>query len=74
MKIFQLLIVLNVFCPLFSGTPDNMYAVLLKKNFILFLAVLNLCCCAGFSLVVRATLVAVRGLLVAVASLVEHGL
>ena len=46
----------------------------MKKNF--FLAVLGLCCCVGFSLVVASrsyTLVAVRGLLVAVASLVaEH--
>ena len=39
-----------------------------KKNIYLYLAVLGLRCCAGFSLV------AVRRLLVAVASLVEYGL
>ena len=48
-------------------------------NFIyLFLAVPGLYCCSGFSLVVASraySLVAVRGLLTAVASLVaEHGL
>ena len=54
----------------------------IKKNFMylfyLFLAVLGLCCCTGFSLVVvigGCSLVAVHGLLIAVASLVaEHGL
>ena len=44
----------------------------------LFLAVLDLCCYAGFSLVVESrgySLVAVHELLIAVASLVvEHGL
>ena len=48
-----------------------MFSVL---NFIyLFLAVLGLCCCAGFSLVEKSggySLVAVHGLLIAVASLV----
>ena len=42
----------------------------------LFVAVLGLCCCVGYSLVAasRALLIAVLGLLIAVASLVEHGL
>ena len=41
------------------------------------LAVPGLCCCAGFSLVAEGggySLVVVHGLLVAVVSLVEHGL
>ena len=46
--------------------------------FYLFMAVLGLCCSAGFSLVVASggySLVAVHGLLIAVVSLVaEHGL
>ena len=50
-----------------------------KNNFIyLFLAVLGLCCCSGFSLVVEGggySLVTVCGLLITVASVVvEHGL
>ena len=61
--------------PLHSKPP-------IKKKIILFvyllLAVLGLCCCAGFSLVVAIrgdSLAAVRGLLIAVASLVgQHGL
>ena len=42
----------------------------------LFLAVLALYCCGGFSLVVvsRVSLIAVLGLLIEVASLGEHGL
>ena len=48
----------------------------MKKNF--FLAVLGLCCCVGFSLVVENgdySLVVVRGLLIVAASLVvEHRL
>ena len=42
-----------------------------------FLAVLGLCCCSGFSLVVTSRdsfLVAMGGLLILVASLVAHGL
>ena len=49
-----------------------------KQNFYLFLAVLGLFCCVGFSLVAASggySLVAVLRLLIAVASLVaEHGL
>ena len=49
-----------------------------KKFIYLFiLAVPGLCCCAGFSLVAEGggySLVVVHGLLVAVVSLVEHGL
>ena len=48
-----------------------------KKSIYLFLTVLHLCCCMGFSLVVASegySPVAVCGLLVVVASLVEdHG-
>ena len=49
------------------------FIIFLKFHiFILFLAVLGLCCCTGFSLVVVIggySLVAVHGLLIAVASL-----
>ena len=44
--------------------------------FILFLTVLGLLCCVGFSLVVASrgcSLVAEHGFIIAVASLVEHG-
>ena len=48
------------------------------KTFFIFLAVLGLCCCTGFSLVVVSggcSLVAVHGLLIVVTSLVaEHRL
>ena len=60
--------------------PDNnvYWAVLFKLFIYVFWALLDLCCCTGFSLVVvsgRHSLVAVHGLLIAVASLVaEHGL
>ena len=50
---------------------------LLNYLLILFLAVLGLLCCTGFSLVVVSggdSLVAVCGLPIVVASLVEHGL
>ena len=51
--------------------------LLLFNNLYLFLTVLHLCCCMGFSLVVASegySPVAVCGLLVVVASLVEeHG-
>ena len=58
------------FSPLF-------FSVLFLKNFLnLFLTVLSLCCCTGFSLVALSrgySLVAVHRLLIAVASLVvEH--
>ena len=63
----------------------NSYTILIIKwiihprflNLFLFLAVLGLWCLTGFSLVAASggySLVAVRRLLFAVASLVEHGL
>lgn len=59
----------------------NYFNALFLKNFLtiyLFLAVLDLHCCVGFSLAVVSglySLVAARGLLIAVASrVVEHGL
>ena len=57
----------------------NCRVVFFLYNFIyLFLVVLGLCCCAGFSLVVASggkSLVVVHGRLIVVASLVaEHGL
>ena len=52
-----------MFDGIFSGSPITNLLTSLKKNY-LFLAVLGLCCCEGFSLVV------VMGLLSAVASLV----
>ena len=49
-----------------------------SSQFCLFLAMLDLCCCEGFSLVVVSrgySLFVVHGLLIAVASLVaEHGI
>ena len=46
------------------------------KCMYLFLTMLGLCCCVGFSLavVIGPTLAVVHGLLIAVTSLVEHGL
>ena len=60
---------------------STLYSFLLKKShylFVLFLAVLSLCCCAGFSLAAPSRgrcLVTAHRLLAAAASLsVEHGL
>ena len=57
----------------------GLWMYICKKKFMyLFMAVLGLCCCMGFSLVVANgayPLVAVCGLLIVVASLIaEHGL
>ena len=57
--------------------PFLFFLLILKKLINLFLAVLGLCFCSGFSLVVESggySFVATHRLLVAVASLVENGL
>ena len=63
-----------------TGSPGkSLYQlVFFIYNFYLFLAVLGLCCCVGFSLIAMSRgycPVVVRGLLIAVASPVaQHGL
>ena len=61
-----------------QGSPKYIFLFLKILFFNIFLAVLGLCCCAGFSLVMASggcSLGAVCRLLIAVASLVmEHGL
>ena len=61
-----------------SIEEDKKWRICFFNNSVLILAVLGLCCCAGFSPAAASggySLVEVRGLLTAVSSLaVEHGL
>ena len=61
-----------------SSVSDCNYGLVLFTNLMyLFVAVLGLHCCRGFSLVVSnraSSLVAVHGLLTVVVSVAEHGL
>ena len=65
------------FCSNQEKGPEFFKIILIYLSSYLFMTVLGLCCCTGFSLLSASggsSLVVVCGLLIEVASIVEHGL